>query len=402
MRVAILGNGRPSFVKIMSEGLQRMLTSIGVESEIFYDGLELLHAVPQPFREFVRHPDSNPVRRTARYIFKELPRFEPFIRRLRQFDVVIVVTSLPDAFMTMLFDDDAVRRHLHGIPILLYDVFYLGTRGPWARWLRDGNVDRGIAGRGHWGLDRYDWYLAGSLVSDFPLPPGPQPCSRIGVHFDDGTLYPEPKEDFIALIDFEQPFHLRERAIQIMACEETDTPYLVLSGRYSIENIRRIYRQSSIFFVAYRESFGLPICEVQACGSYVFTPYNDWCPSHWLKEDLSQPGPGVLPENFVVYENDKNRLKEAIRRIKASYRANAVVERFLTIHPHYFHGDVVELQRVLGMIADGTITDQTHRQHGNIVISEHGRTTPDDFDRRDGRRASRRSLTAPRGNPHAA
>ena len=133
-------------------------------------------------------------------------------------------------------------------------------------------------------------------------------CSVIGLDLDDGSLRPTPKDDFLALIDFERPSEMKERATQIAALEETKTPYVVLNGRYSISEIRKIYRQCSLYFVAFRESFGLPICELQACGAYVFTPYADWCPSHWIKPDLSAPGPGLLSPNFVVYDGDKDRL----------------------------------------------------------------------------------------------
>jgi hypothetical protein len=119
------------------------------------------------------------------------------------------------------------------------------------------------------GLNRYDWYLVVSVLSECPIPQGPQPYSLVGLNLNDGTLNPQPKGEFRALIDFAQPGHENERSIQIAACERTRTPYTVLEGSYSLEEIREIYRQSSIYFVAHRESFGIPICEVQACGSYV-------------------------------------------------------------------------------------------------------------------------------------
>ena len=70
-----------------------------------------------------------------------------------------------------------------------------------------------------------------------------------------------------------------------------------------------------------------------------FTPYSDWCPSHWLKADLAQPGPGTLSKNFVVYNNDKQFLINEIERIKSSYDPYEVLSTFKNIHPQLYRGE---------------------------------------------------------------
>ena len=169
----------------------------------------------------------------------------------------------------------------------------------------------------------------------------------------------------MALIDFEIPEHMAERAIQVLACHKTTTKCTVLHGRYPMEEIRSLYRQSSIFFLAHRESFGLPICELQACGSYVFTPYSDWCPAHWLKASLAQPGPGTLSKNFVVYNNDKQFLINEIERVKSSYDPYEVLSTFKNIHPQLYRGDLDELNQFVRMVESGEIHSQCHREYSH-------------------------------------
>ncbi|MBX9659164.1 MAG: glycosyltransferase family 4 protein [Nitrospiraceae bacterium] len=371
MKIAILCNRENSYIKIMAEGLQRMLAEIRVEGEVFYDGLAHLEQLPSPFMQYIRAPSKGLVaKKVFKYAIKEMPSFYPFLKKLQQFDAVVVVKSVPEAFSGSFFHDATLRHYLPGIPIILYDLYYLPTRGLWGKWLKDGNKERHIAESQNWGLERYDWYLCASVVSECPLPKGPQPYSIIGLNLLDGSLSPDPKEEFQALVDFENRGDEYERALQIVALKETNTKYVVLSGRYSISEIRKIYRSSSIFFLAMRESFGLPICELQACGSYVFTPYSEWAPSHWLKKDLTQAGRGELPSNFIVYDNDKEVLMKEIARIKAVYDPKEVVNNFHRHHRHLSYGDTVELKRFIGMVESGEIHSKSHEQYAGITHAE--------------------------------
>lgn len=349
MRVAILANTANSFVLPMAQGLHRMLRQIGVETRIFEHGLRMLQRSP-----------AQSVKRRVEGLLAY-----PYLSQLRTFDLVVVVGHLPTALMDSL-NVERLRRLVPGKPIVLYDLVFLPTR-PWLiPWLKNGNPERGIQPGNHYGLDRYDYYLCVSVVSRCPMPSGPQPCSRIGINLDDGTLYPEPKDRFVALVDFERPRHIKERAVQIQALEETGTEYVVLHGGYTIDEIRRIYRRCSIYFVAHSESFGLPICELQACGAYVLTPYAGWCQSHWIKDDLGAAGPGELSPNFVVYHNDKDRLIAEIQRIKAAYEPAKVVDTFQEVQPQLYYGDTTELERFLHMVERGEIDARSHRTYPDL------------------------------------
>jgi hypothetical protein len=378
VKIAILSDTKETYVKPLGEGLHRLLLELGVEAHLFSDGLDRLAGVQLPFRSHIADTSRGSLpRNLLRYVLKEVPSFYPFVRQLRQFDAVVIVSGIVHAYLRSFFSDESVRRLLPNVPLVLYDLYYLPTRGPWMRRLKEGSPEHGIPAGGGWGVERYDWFLVASAVSECAMPPGDQPYSLIGLHLDDGTLKPEPKKDFIALIDFEWPRHHYERAIQILACEKTQTKYMVLHGRYPMAKIREIYRQSSIYFIATRESFGLPICELQACGAYVFTAYSNWCPSHWVKEDIHREGPGVLTSpNFVVYNNDLDTLVEQIQRVKQRYDPSTVVDTFQKYHPHYFRGNKAELQRFLTLVEQGKIYSGKNKEYRHIPTPK----VPDGFE----------------------
>lgn len=368
-RIALFAADTNGFVKPMAMGLARMLVSVGASVDIVWDGLDRLRALPRPM-PWPRAPRAA-LRRLARRTLIDAPTVAAFAARFRRYDAVVVVNSVPEAFFRSFFCDQMLRSLLPHTPIVLYDVFYLPTRGHWWKWLRDGNPEAGIPAADQWGMQRYDWYLCASVVSEVPMRPAPQPCSIVGLNLDDGTLYPAHQGKFVALIDFAQKHHERERALQVAACEATDTPYIALAGRYSIAEIRQIYRRCSAYFVGFRESFGIPICELQACGSYVFLARAHWAPSHWLKPDLSVDGPGTLSSNFVVYDNDEAQLIDALRRVKATYDAQHVVTTFQQSHPQFFWGNLDAARDFRDKIRAGEIHSRSHEAYAAMPVTDY-------------------------------
>ena len=352
MKVAILTSRANSFPHIMAEGLKRLLTSSGIESVIFRDGLWLIARTA---------PAANgrgAVRQNIRDGMKRA-----FLAVLKRFDVVVVTAHMPHAFLRNFMDDEVMRYALPDTPIVLYDLVYLPTRGQWAQWLREGNPALGVAQGGNYGMERFDWYLATSAVSEYPLIGTEHPVSLIGLNLDDGTLFPEQPKKFTALLDFEREAHPEERRVQIAALRETGIDFVPLTGKYSISEIRALYRRASVYFIAHRESFGVPICELQACGSHVMTPYSNWVPSHWIKDDLSVPGPGRLTENFVVYRNDFESLKESLLRIRDQFAPADVRRRFLEEQPEYYYGSRQALTAFLDGIQGGSINAGSHLKY---------------------------------------
>src|SRR5215208_6226832 len=96
MRIAILANDAASYVKPIAEGLQRMLTRVGCEATVFYDGLERLARLPEVFHRYVRADqtaETTTFKRAAKYLIKEVPALGRFFLELRAFDVIVVVNT---------------------------------------------------------------------------------------------------------------------------------------------------------------------------------------------------------------------------------------------------------------------------------------------------------------------
>jgi hypothetical protein len=367
MRFAIMADNADNFVKPRAEGLLRMLRRAGEDGRVFYEGLRFLDC-PEPdtsiqtnslssLARSLKNKFSHPVRKFLDNTWKELEGF----------DVMVVVETVPTAFLTyQLKRVEEVRLRFPQMPVILYSSIYLSTLGEWIDFLKNGNDYHGfIKGSGHFGLERYDWYLIGSATTENPMPKGFQPLSVIGCDINDGSLFPEQKE-FRALIDFERPNHMQERAVQILALEKTKTPYTVLHGRYPMAEIRKIYRQTSLYFLAHLEAFGLPIAEVQASGGLVFTPYARWAWAHFHKPDLTVAGEGPLSDNFRVYNNDFDTLCRMIEEARENFNAQKNLDLFLRMDGKFLNGDQEELGKFIEGIREGKIHSRLHSNHEKL------------------------------------
>lgn len=363
MKAAILTNRDNSYHRPLAEGLSRMFKKINVESIVLYEGLSSL-----PRKHKINQSPDNRWKYNLRLSIQMARSFVAYhrlVRKLRSVDLLIIVNHMPGAYLDTFFDDKRLRNDLPTLPIILYDLVYLPSRGSWAKHIYDNLKSMGVTTGRHFGIDRYDYHLCVTEVSEFPVPPQAEDFSRIGINLEDPSLLANPNKSLIALIDFERPNHLHERAIQVQACVEAGIPFKVLHGHYTIEQIRSIYQSCSLFFIAHRESFGLPICEVQACGGLVFTPYFNWCPSHYLETPKDSNAP-VLPENFFVYDNDKTKLVEKLEDLKKSFNAYDVLANFQRDHPHFFYGDMQELKRFIDRVKDGSINSQSHKHYPSL------------------------------------
>ena len=367
LRVAILANNRDSFVRPTAEGLQRMLCAAGADAWVRYDGLHHL-GLPTSV-------DWSSARSIAGTALRLLPRrrqLSRFADSIRGCDVVVVVANVPLSFSRVAMPNiELLRRLLPSIPIVNYDLHYLPTIVKWGRAILNGEdaglTDADMQGieRGVLGMDRYDWYLMVSTASELPMPPGAQPCSVIGIHLDDGSLYPAQNGELRALIDFaqERNDYPSYRAKQIDGLERAGIPYEILDGTYTAAEIRAIYRRTGIFMLAHRESFGLPICELQACGSLIFTPHASWAGAHWMKDDPASPGPGAHSPNFRIYDNDIGVLTAQLEDAKRTFDPARVVDTFNEYQPQLFRGDSAALLFFLGLLRRGEIHARLHSEH---------------------------------------
>lgn len=361
MKAAILTNNLNSFYRPMAEGLQRMFAKSGVQSDVFYDGLDLID-----YKYSFNPYHGDPLRFVSSNLRRAIRRRKQksFLHQIVGFDLIVVVSNFPYALMKETHCAIEVIRAMNpNIPIVSYSYVYLlgSGRGPtFQKYFVDG------LGHLTYGLERFDHYLVVNLSTPQPLPDTEHPVHEIGVNFDDGTLFPE-QQTFQALLDFPRPGKELEREMQIAALEKTNTKYIELNGTYTTDEIRSIYRKTSLYFVAFLESFGFPIIELQACGSRIFSPYRSWLYAHSIKEDLHISGFGRFSINFWIYNNDPNLLESYIMQAKRDYNPLSVRNELLAEQPHFYKGNQQALEQFIQMVDSKEITGRSHSK--NILLN---------------------------------
>lgn len=367
MRVDILANKKASYVQPMAEGLVRMLRGVGAEPRLHSDGLEhLMRALSIDFSS----PRS--LVGSSTKLIGNRSEFSAFVDRLRGTDVIVIVSAVPGAFSRSLFPNiEVLRKLLPNTPIVNYDLHYLPMLYSWSKLILR-NEETKLAPehlqlfkKGKFGLERYDWYLMVSVGSHTVLPPGEHPYSLIGMNLDDGSLYPEQNGEFMALLDFDvSEFHYPEaRKVQLEGVKRSRVKYQKLEGRYPRSEIRAIYRKAGAFLMSRSEAFGLPVSEVQACGSMVFLPDPHWAAAHWLGDDFYFKREPSLTSNFVVYENDADAIAARLRSAAETFNPAEVRETFVREQPQLYYGDADVLRHFLDRVANGEIHSRLHREH---------------------------------------
>jgi glycosyltransferase involved in cell wall biosynthesis len=367
MRVDILANEKASYLQPMAEGLVRMLRGVGAEPRLHSDGLEhLMRALSIDFsspRSFVG---------SSTKLIGNRGEFSAFVDRLRGSDVIVIVSAVPGAFSPSLFPNiEVLRKLLPDTPIVNYDLHYLPMLYSWSKLILR-NEETMLAPehlqlfrKGKFGLERYDWYLMVSVGSHTVLPPGEHPYSLIGMNLDDGSLYPEQNGEFMALLDFDvgELHYPQMRQVQLEAVKRAGVKCQRLEGRYPRSGIRAIYRKAGAFLMSRSEAFGLPISEVQACGSLVFLPDPHWAAAHWLGDNFYIKREPALTSNFVVYENDAESLASRLRSAAENFNPAEVRQTFIREQPQLYYGDGDELRHFLDRVENGEIHSRLHSEH---------------------------------------
>ncbi len=342
LKIAILANEKASFVRPLAEGLARMCEDCDAVPEILHDGLETLSL---PLR--LQKPTPRGV---ARFVFrspKYRKRFSQLVERLRPANLIVVVAHVPASLSKRALGNlELLRKRLPEIPIVNYDLVYLPTVQKWGQaMLKDDLSDisreeRDLLRPRPFGMDRYDWYLVASPVSEIPMHGGVRPFTHIGLDIDDGSLFPEQTE-FHVLVDFEQ--------------RRKDYPLY-----------RKVQIDASALLLSHRESFGLPICEIQASGGQIFTPRSEWAGAHWLKPDDMASGPGEHSSNFVVYENTVEAFVDKIRAARDSFDPARRLRTFREAHPQLYRGNRAALADFLEKVESGEIHSRLHFEHAPV------------------------------------
>lgn len=357
MKFIIFADKSYTYIKPLSTGLHRTLQNMGHESEIWYDGLYWLfdlNLVKVLFGDIYRLYLNAKEGKKDRYIYRffNLLRFYNKRRKrlLKECDCIIVVQNCPSAFYPIKRLD--YLRDKYQKPIVNYDFHYLPNQGWWSRIVKV---------EGHRGLEQYDWYLPVDLITEFAVPREiPRIYNCIGMNVNDNNLFPEQTE-FIVLLDFPRPGHEEQRNREKRLLMEIGVKYIELNGRYTTDEIRTIYRRTSIYLVSTRESFGLPIVELQLCGAKVMAPYEEWVPAHYLDKSPYTSGKGKLGSNFIIYNNDKDFISLVLREKEyINYKQNLI--NFREEYPYYNQINREELKLFVGKLSNKEITANTHRE----------------------------------------
>jgi hypothetical protein len=354
MRIIILSDDTPTYLKPMALSLSRMFTRLNIDSEIFFDGTRILNIKKNyKFTDKIK----NFKRRLVNFFIKDKYKnhihptsqeFNSLCEKIKNFDAVFVCAHMPYNLSNDFYQGIDMLRKKIKIPIIDYELCFLWSTKP--RWYKEVS-DQGVFS----GFNRYDHYVLISQMSNLPIKEKSHwPITVIGGDFRDKELFPEQK-DFRALIDFDKKTKFEERKIQIKVLEELNIPYTILSGTYTHSELYKIFRKHSIYFLSMPENFGLPIVELQNCGCKVFIPHKYWAAAHYINKDPQEKGDGDLNSNFVVYDNDPEILKEKIYNLKEKFSSKEIVEEFSNKNLEYYSGNLLNLKKVLDKIKSNEI-----------------------------------------------
>ena len=360
MKIVIFASDAYNYRKPIADGLYRNLKELGQDVCIFYDGIHWLNKMnlfklflTDLYRFYKNFKAKRPL-----YIYRFWSILTFWFRnskRIKDADCIIVVDNCPNVFYRRKVSNIEWLRKKFNKIVVNYDLHYLPNQGWFSRIMKDNPEN--------FGLERFDWFLPASLVTEYALPKD-LPCiyNNIGFDIKSNDLHPAQKE-FVALLDFPRKGYENERDLAKSALKKTNTKYIELSGLYTRDEIRKIYRESSIYFISCRESFCLPVLETQLCGCKVFTPYAEWLPAHFIDKSVYVRGSGKLGRNFEVYQNDFDLLVSKIEKAKNEFDPEQVIKDFKEDYPKYYSIDKSELQNFLQLIDNGTIASDSHLKY---------------------------------------
>lgn len=264
------------------------------------------------------------------------------ICKLKKSDAVVISECIPNGFWNRLYNVERLKQ-ITRKPVFFYEVYYLGNAPTQIIELKKNNNTL---------LERYDAHLFVSPITETRIPL-PSNAFCIGLRAKDWDLHLNRKKELVALVDFVQPGYELFRKLQINMLKKARIKYISLEKKYSIDEIRDIYREVSIFFIQSPEAFGLPILECLCTGAQVFTPHSGWPMSWRLDESAAVHSSGILPSCFTVY-GDKADLLQKLLNYKTDFHPIntplKVFSEFRQHYPNFFEGNVREMERCIELI----------------------------------------------------
>lgn len=338
MRIAIIVRPDDASPKVLAVSLQRMIKKCDVECDIFFNHGFLMRRVPLlgKFRQRGR------LYFTLRRYLKHYLDDKKLLSTLKTYDAIVVSDCEPNGFWKHHFGIEKLKKLLKK-PIAFHEVYYLGNVPTHVNKLKS---------QGHPTMERYDWHLAVTDVTEIRTSPNP-PWSLVGLNLEGEGLDVGHKKEFFAIVDFERKGYEKYRDEQIKALDNIGLPYVAFEERMPMDEIRDYYKRASLIFLSFPETFGVPIAECLACGTAVFTPSSSWPMSWRLDEDPKPNSIGNLPDCFIEYENleklemlllefhqnwDKEKVPKCIRGL------------FLETYPHFFYGNFNGVKEFLKIV----------------------------------------------------
>ena len=337
MKIAILSRDGGCFPNVISVGLSSMLNKLNIENKIFHNSIPYLMRL-LPLNKQPKRWKNNwhfRIRNKLKYFKDDLL----LTKELKFYDIIILSECLPNGLWYNFLDIETLRKKLKK-PVLYYCDGPL-TSAPIHKKL--------LLEKGDYDNSRFDFNLF--ITNRIEIHAEVEEKSQvIGLNIESQIGKETEKKEFFALLDFVHPGYEAYRFQQIEVLKKLNINYLELQGKYSPEAIRNLYKEASIFFLSFPETFGLPIAECLASGTKVFTPYSNW-PMAWrLNKDIMPWGPGELPSCFAVYEN-KNILEKILLREKDNYdlaiSPKETKKCFIEHYPDYYYGNLDNLKKAL-------------------------------------------------------
>lgn len=341
LKIAILSPDINRSPKVLAQSLHFMLNKIGTPSKLFYHDRGILARL-LPFFNFSNHRNLGfyflKLKQKLKYVLDDYR----LINELKKYSAVVLCEYSPNAFWKNHFGIEKFKRRLSDIPIILYEVYYLGNAPSQIKRLADAK---------DFGIERYDWHLAVSEVTEIHSFPKPS-WSAIGIDLTHTELNPYNKDKLIALVDFKRNGYETYHEEQIEVLSDLGIETIVLKGEYTLKEIRQIYNKSSVYFVQSPEAFGLPIAECLLAGVYVYTPDRKWPMAFRLKNN-SKAEDYLLPDIFHIYL-DKEELQKDLIKLKKIYDPQKdpirVSQIFRQTYPTFWEGNLEALREVVELI----------------------------------------------------
>lgn len=338
MKIAIVVRPDDASPKVLAISLQKLLQKCHVECDIFYEHGFLMRRVPL----FGKFKQEGKIHFTFRRYLRHYLHDKKFAFTLKGYDAIVISDCEPNGFWKHHFGIERLKKILKK-PIAFHEVYYLGNVPSHVKRLKK---------QGHPTIERYDWHLAVTDVTEIKSSPQP-PWSLVGLNLETEALEIGHKKDFFAIVDFERRGYEKYRDAQISVLDKLELPYIAFEKRMTMVEIRAYYKRASLIFLSFPETFGVPIAECLACGTAVFTPYSSW-PMSWRLNQNPQPNSiGNLPDCFVVYETPEkleSLLLEFYNNWDLEKTPKNIRDIFLEIYPHFFYGNLEGVKEFLKIL----------------------------------------------------